>query len=116
MIKRWIPYRLNIIQLDYYFQKTIFVRLTPLLNLNIVKFSAVKYEDTNDYHWPLISEKDDTAFAGKDGKVEPLNGTRGPFGFGDAVQLNDDKVILESWYGGNGILDYTIYFFALVRM
>jgi len=63
---------------------------------------SVKYEDTNDYHWPLISEKDDTAFADKDGKVEPLNGTRGPFGFGDAVQLNDDKCIVKSGFGKKG--------------
>ena len=65
-------------------------------------FSAVAYADTNDYHWPLLSthlpeletalEKDETAYTNVDGKVDPLPETRGPFGFGDAIQLNDDKV------------------------
>ena len=60
------------------------------------------YADTNDYHWPLLSthlpeletalEKDETAYTNVDGKVDPLPETRGPFGFGDAIQLNDDKV------------------------
>ena len=60
------------------------------------------YADTNDYYWPLLStylpeletalEKDETAYTNVDGKVDPLPETRGPFGFGDAVQLNDDKV------------------------
>ena len=60
------------------------------------------YADTNDYHWPLLSthlpeletalEKDETAYTNVDGKVNPLPETRGPFGFGDAIQLNDDKV------------------------
>ena len=37
-------------------------------------------------------EKDETAYTNVDGKVDPLPETRGPFGFGDAIQLNDDKV------------------------
>ena len=65
-------------------------------------FLAVAYSDTNDYHWPLLSthlpalesslDKDESAYTNVDGVVEPLPETRGPFGFGDAIQLNDDKV------------------------
>ena len=68
----------------------------------LILFSAVAYADTNDYYWPLLSthlpaletalEKDETAYTNVDGKVDPLPETRGPFGFGDAIQLNDDKV------------------------
>ena len=72
------------------------------LNFRFFVFSAVAYADTNDYYWPLLSthlpeletalEKDETAYTNVDGKVDPLPETRGPFGFGDAIQLNDDKV------------------------
>ena len=55
-------------------------------------FSAVKYEDTNDYYWPLISTKDDTAYVSAEKKALALPDTRGPFGFGDAVQLKENKV------------------------
>ena len=77
------------------------IYLHPIQNFDSF-FSAVAYADTNDYHWPLLSthlperetalEKDETAYTNVDGKVDPLPETRGPFGFGDAIQLNDDKV------------------------
>ena len=58
---------------------------------------AIKYEDTNDYYWHLISDnrpntKDETKFAKPIGKELPDNITRGPFGFGDAIQLSENKV------------------------
>ena len=53
---------------------------------------STKYEDTNDYHWPLLSTKDDTAYVNAEKKALAVPDTRGPFGFGDAVQLKDNKV------------------------
>ena len=64
-----------------------------------MNISALKYEDTNDYYWAdinkadtALSTNDDTGWGNKDGKVNELAGTRGPFGFGDAIHLKDDKV------------------------
>ena len=59
----------------------------------MILITAIKYEDTNDYHWPLINTKDETSYVGPIGytavsDVDP----RGPFGFGDAVQLTENKV------------------------
>ena len=53
---------------------------------------STKYKDTNDYYWPLLSTKDDTAYVNAEKKALAVPDTRGPFGFGDAVQLKDDKV------------------------
>ena len=53
---------------------------------------AIKYEDTNDYYWPLISTKDETSYVGPIGFKLPEPDSRGPFGFGDAVQMSEDKV------------------------
>ena len=56
------------------------------------QITAVKYEDTNDYYWPLLSTKDDTAYVTAESKALAIPDTRGPFGFGDAVQLKENKV------------------------
>lgn len=58
----------------------------------------MQYEDTNDYYWPLISTKDDTSYVNAKGKVTALPDTRGPFGFGDAIQLTDNKVSVHFFY------------------
>ena len=57
---------------------------------SILNFGYGKVSDFFQYINPW--EKDETAYTNVDGKVDPLPETRGPFGFGDAIQLNDDKV------------------------
>ena len=68
---------------------------------------STKYEDTNDYHWPLLSTKDDTAYVNAEKKALAVPDTRGPFGFGDAVQLKDNKVKNSNY---NRILQQGEYF------
>ena len=52
----------------------------------------MKYEDTNDYHWPLISNEHTTSYVNRLGKTPAVPEIRGPFGFGDAITLNSNKV------------------------
>ena len=73
------------------FEKNDYKTMT-LCNFNKDCILAIKYEDTNDYYWPLISTKDETSYLGPIGFKLPEPDSRGPFGFGDAVQMSEDKV------------------------
>lgn len=60
---------------------------------------ALKYKDTNDYYWPDLESRenryvtdDETGWASPEGRVSEALGTRGPFGFGDAIRLDKSKV------------------------
>ena len=67
-----------------------------LCNLNILS-TAIQYGDTADYYWPLISDplvggEDPTSFVNADGKTSATDIVAGPFGFGDANVLDNNRV------------------------